>query len=203
MWNGVFRSKRSLLLVVLSLSLLVAVPVSASERPLVSKGPKNGQALAASVFAGTPTVDPFQVITGYAGNVYTQSRGGAIEATDDAIVLKRDGIYQIHLEGNLFFDGADDVDPEAAGIWAILINGEVWTQCATLSFGNSTDLPAAVPFDRVAKCLQNLTVEVHKDGNEMAVGRNSEVQAALILNDYPLGEATLMIARIEVIRVGQ
>ncbi len=202
MWKEVLRSKRSLLSV-LGLSLLIAVPVSASERPLVSKAPKNGMALAASIFAGTPSEEPFQVITGYAENVYTQSRGGAIEATDEAIVLNRDGIYQIHLEGNLFFDGADAVDPEAAGVWGVLINGEIWAQCATPSFENSTDLPAAAGLDRIAACRVNLTVEVHKDGNDFAFGRGSEIQAALLLNDRPLGEATLMIARIEVIRVGQ
>ena len=206
-------SKKLMLSGVVILGLLIgALPASAQGDELVNRSSRWGVAHGVSIFGGAPGTEPVQIVSGYdSGTTYTSTRGGAIEATPEAIVLKRDGIYQIHLEGVLFFD-ADDTTAadDAASDFTLLVNGDPWVGCITTANANTARLPElAQPtpdHERAAACTVNFTLEVKHDGSDpsafpVAFPRYTTVQAALIPNG-PLGDATLYVVRFEVTRIG-
>ena len=174
----------------------------------LTTGSQHG-ALGLTLFVGPTSGDPVEIITGYdTGAIYT-AVGDAIEATEEAIVLHRNGTYRIHLEGVLFMDKDDPTaDADAAALFAILVNDDAWFQCATPS--NTGSPPIAANFrplpdlDVVASCKVEFTVRVRgagADGPPVLLPRGSAVQAALIPNDRALGDSTLMLVRFEVSRV--
>jgi hypothetical protein len=164
--------------------------------------------LATAVFVGTPSADPVQYVTGYDEGVYTQTWGSSIDATPEAIVLDRTGLYQVHVEGNLFFASGDPTgNPEAAGIFGLLINGNLWVQCAAPTRASAVPVPTITALDadhdRVSQCDVSIMIEVHADGSRpLTFPRHSELQVVLLPNDRPLGDATLELVRVEVTRLG-
>ena len=168
-------------------------------------------ALGLSYFIGATSGEPFEVITGYdQGLVYTAT-GDAVEVTDGGLMLRRNGTYRIHLEGVLALDDDDaTADPGAAAIFTILIDGVPWVNCSTPSNTAAPTVAADWQFtadhERVASCKADFTIEVKGAGSDPGVfpvvfPRDSAVQAALVPNDLALGDATLMLTRIEISRV--
>lgn len=215
------KTTLSILSCLLILGLMTTGTLSAQGYPLArsqASGPmqlapssSGNVALGLSYFVGPTSGEPFQVITGYdLGLVYTAT-GDAVEVTDGGLVLRRNGIYRIHLEGVLAFDD-DDVtaDPGAAAIFSILINGDPWVNCSTPSNITASTVAAdwriTPDHERVSSCKADFTVEVKGAGSDPGVfplvfARDSAVQVALVPNDLALGDATLMLTRIEVSRV--
>ena len=84
-----------------------------------------GTAFATSIEIEGPLPDePFQVVEGYADNAYTQTRGGAIKAKNEAIELRGRGVYVINIEGTMFLKSDDNFDPDAGALFGIGIPGE-------------------------------------------------------------------------------
>lgn len=167
-------------------------------------------ALGMSVFVGPTSGDPLEVVTGYdAGTIYTAT-GNAVEATDQALVLRRNGTYRIHLEGVLFMDKDDTTaDADAAALFAILVDGVPWVVCGTPSNTGSpplaVDWRASPDHEVAAGCKVDFTVRVRgagdPGGSPIVFPKDSAIQAALIPNDRSLGDATLMLVRFEISRV--
>ena len=66
------------------------------------------------ISTGTPSGAPFEIITGYdTGTIYTAT-GNSIRVRDEAIILRRNGTYRVHLEGVLAFDPDDATADENA-----------------------------------------------------------------------------------------
>ncbi len=94
----------------------------------------------------------------------------ASAATPDAIVLERTGIYQVHMEGVLFFASGDPTgDPEAAGLFALLVNDDGQVFCEGSNRASAPALPAVLAptpdHDRVSRCETTFTIKVHGDGS--------------------------------------
>lgn len=214
------KTTLSILSCVLILGLSMTGALSAQGSPLASGraaapvplAPVFGTyaALGVSLFVGPTSGDPYELITGYdQGAIYTAS-GNSVEATDAGIILRRDGIYRIHLEGVLALD-ADDLtaDAGAAALFSIVVNDVPWVQCSTPDNTTAPTVAADWRFtpdhEQVASCKVDFTVEVRGAGSEPGVfplvfPRRTAVQAALIPNDLALGDATLMLTRFEVSR---
>ena len=179
------------------------------EPAAVATGPA---AFGASIFVGPSDGEPFQLVQGYAsGAVYTHTRGGAITVTDEAITLRRNGIYRVHVEGALAFDMDDPTAGDSASArFNLLLEGGEWVGCVTSANGNTPTLPVdwfLAGRQRVAACTVDFTFEVR--GNEssyefpVSFGRGATVQVGLSPNDQPLGDNTLILARVEVQRLGR
>ena len=209
---------KSTLFTIVAVILMFVLPLAASAsengvesvaQPLVLGS--SGAAFGLSLFVGPPSADPFQVVSGYdGGTIYTATRGGAIRPTNDAIVLRRNGTYRVHLEGVLALD-ADDAtgDPDGGATFTLLINDVPWVSCATPNRSSASILAADWQFtpdhELVASCTVDFTIEVRSRGSDpgtfpLVFARDTEIKAALIPNDRALGDATLYLTRFEISR---
>ncbi|REJ83196.1 MAG: hypothetical protein DWQ36_15145 [Acidobacteria bacterium] len=197
------------------LVLLAAIPASAAEDLAAASSPTWAglSAFGVSLFVGPPADEDVQILTGYDGGViYTQTRGGVIEATAEAIELRRNGLYRVHVEGLLAFDPNDPTTTDSAqATFLLLIDGNQWVACPTPSRGSAPTVSQLQSFsplhDRLASCSVDFTFRV--SGNEssfdfpISIRRGAQLQVALDRNDQPLGESTLALTRVEVTRLGR
>jgi len=209
------RSYRRITTLALGCFLLAGVASAAPPQALGSAADdllapslQRPEAVATSVFVGPVSTETVQVATGYDVGIYTDTRGDSIAVTPDAIVLERTGIYQVHMEGVLFFASGDPTgDPEAAGLFALLVNDDGQVFCEGSNRASAPALPAVLAptpdHDRVSRCETTFTIKVHGDGSSpLAFPRGTQLQVALAPDDRPLGDATLELVRVEVTRLG-
>lgn len=184
--------------------LLIALPALAMDGP-----GQRSTALGISNFAGPSTGDAVQLITGWdEATVYTSTGGFGIQ--EDGIVLRRNGLYQVAVEGLLFFDADDGTAPdEAAGLYSVAFNGFEIGVCQTPANGNVPTLPVDWQnpgYERAAKCEVTFTIKVKGDGDlsgfPLTFPRGTLVQVNLWPNDLPLGDATLRLVRLEITKIG-
>lgn len=202
---------RKLTTTVLSCLLLVGAAFVGPATAQIT--PASNSAYGISLFVGTPSGEPFQVISGYdTGDVYTSIGDGVATLGEDAIVLNRDGIYRVQLEGVLAFDVDDTTaDADAAALYALLLNDIPWVVCSTP--GNvgtaytAQDWRFSPDHEVTAACTVDFTFVVRAEGSDppntfpLVLPRGTRLQAALIPNDRALGDATLALVRFEISRI--
>ena len=194
---------------VLSLTVVAALSIASPAAAQIDAGSNGFFGL--SLFAGPPTGEEFQVITGYDTAPPYTSIGDSVTPTADALVLERDGIYRVHLEGVLFMDSVDPTaDVDAAAMFSIVMDGVPWVVCSTESNTGAAPIAAGWRFspdhDVAASCTVDFTVVVRKDGSDpyafpFTLPRGTAVQAALIPNGNALGDATQALVRFEISRI--
>ena len=164
---------------------LAASPLAASDE----------QAIGLSLGPVVLTGDPIQVVEGYDAGVYW-SIGGKLVATNEGVRVDRSGTLQFHLEGTHIFDPNDGTaDPGAGAAWAVFVNGSSIVFCSPAPRSAAVLLSPVFFVDQMlAECRVQGTVPVSS---------GDLVQVGVAPNLLPMGDLTLLFARLEISLVTQ
>lgn len=163
-----------------------------------------------------PALDAQTPMTGYAappiGIVYTWT-GGAISATEDAVVLDKNGTYQVQLTGALTLHNDDESDhPRAGASFFIIVDGRSLPNvaCNTPMARHASTRPTSTvspgnPYRREFQCTVTGTIQVRNQGGSgpFVFGKGAQVQAFVVPDErFALGDATVWWVRMEITKLG-
>lgn len=195
--------------------LLEAVGIPADALSPAAPAGTGGDAFGVIVASLTaPALGEATLVSGYAappvGIVYTWT-GNAIEATEEGIVLAKNGTYQIHLEGALnLFQGDDTVHPRSSVAFFMAANGAPLPNSGCVAqkarYATFRPSPPGNPYTRIVNCTLTYTVQVRNRGSAappFVLGRGALIQAVAQPDaGFPLGDNTAWVVRMEVTRIG-